>query len=687
MDAEDILQECKSQNKKLLEYLTRSTTLEELVNLITEEPSMDLEERWRYKYSNVACELLTSDVPVLTEKLASNEILLSKLYSFIDKEEPLNPLLASFFSKTIHSLLRRASDQNWISHQFVCLQVLESLKSRKNCVDLLLQHIQTSAIMDLILILLTKIEGDEMRQNVLNWFDDQQFVQRLVKLLSSSSDKKKHANASQLLCDIIKLPHIEPEKRPDLMLRTLQSEETIKLLLETILSGEKVESSIVGGVRILINVIGKKVSSFIDSSDSYGVSYSNIVEDELRNELALIVIPYLRYFNQLLTEPPQMNVVKTTAGFIEKPFGRTRLYILKLYVSLLSTENGQVLEKFVESDTFEILLDLFFHFAWNNFLHTQVQQCLISAVSSEYSRINKSIYHNIFIKSMYIDRILDAWKTESICILNNQNKVRPGYMGHLVVMANEIVKQCEECNVLSDYLKKNLPEENMQKWELFVSSQLDEINKKQQIVLGEPLESYTMPCSGSTDQYTAFPQDSYCQELCSNYVEQEIVSAYDNANSNSQGDELNNINKIFYNSSEALIQQNLSVTNIDYKRSLELFDEVCDNKMADNGSQSDKWQNNDFQLRSSNWLSGKKNSSSSSDEEEGEDKSNKNFNERSNDSDAKIKDPWNTVKMLQSSSMTPINLWNEEIPQPVEQTGWANFDDFSDTTTADVSKE
>ena len=52
--------------------LTRSETLEELVNLITEEPSQDIEERWRYKYSNVACELLTCDVPVLTEKLASN---------------------------------------------------------------------------------------------------------------------------------------------------------------------------------------------------------------------------------------------------------------------------------------------------------------------------------------------------------------------------------------------------------------------------------------------------------------------------------------------------------------------------------------------------------------------------------------------------------------------------------------
>ena len=52
--------------------LTRPDNLEELVNLITEEPSLDLEDRYRYKYSNVACELLTCDVPILTEKLAGN---------------------------------------------------------------------------------------------------------------------------------------------------------------------------------------------------------------------------------------------------------------------------------------------------------------------------------------------------------------------------------------------------------------------------------------------------------------------------------------------------------------------------------------------------------------------------------------------------------------------------------------
>lgn len=122
--------------------------MEELVTLTTKEPSMDIEERWRYKYPNVACELLTCDVPTLNEKLAGiwndftiwsiimpffnpiivwlyhvlkilsgDEALLAKLYSFIDTDQPLNPLLASFFSKTLGVLVARKSDQV-IIHKF-----------------------------------------------------------------------------------------------------------------------------------------------------------------------------------------------------------------------------------------------------------------------------------------------------------------------------------------------------------------------------------------------------------------------------------------------------------------------------------------------------------------------------------------------------------------------------------------
>jgi len=84
--------------------------MEELVTLTTMEPSEDLDERWRFKYPNIACELLTCDVPSINERLAANTTL-AKLYPFLESEPPLNPLLASFFSKTLGVLVARKTDQ------------------------------------------------------------------------------------------------------------------------------------------------------------------------------------------------------------------------------------------------------------------------------------------------------------------------------------------------------------------------------------------------------------------------------------------------------------------------------------------------------------------------------------------------------------------------------------------------
>jgi hypothetical protein len=70
------------------------------------------------RYPNTACELLTSDVSVINDKLAGEESLLNKIFSFLENEGPLNPLLASFFSKVMGLLIARKSET--VSTLVVC---------------------------------------------------------------------------------------------------------------------------------------------------------------------------------------------------------------------------------------------------------------------------------------------------------------------------------------------------------------------------------------------------------------------------------------------------------------------------------------------------------------------------------------------------------------------------------------
>ena len=63
------------------------------------------------RYPNISCELLTSDVGQINDRLGEDDNLLMKLYGFLQNEPPLNPLLASFFSKVLSILIGRKPEQ------------------------------------------------------------------------------------------------------------------------------------------------------------------------------------------------------------------------------------------------------------------------------------------------------------------------------------------------------------------------------------------------------------------------------------------------------------------------------------------------------------------------------------------------------------------------------------------------
>ncbi|KAL6425582.1 hypothetical protein ACFW04_009614 [Cataglyphis niger] len=683
MDEEDILQECKSQNKKLVEYLTRPAVMEELVTLATKEPSTDIEERWRYKYPNVACELLTCDVPTLNEKLAGDEALLAKLYSFIDTDQPLNPLLASFFSKTIGVLVARKSDQNWYSYQFTCLQVLEFLKSRQRCVDLLLQHLETSAIMDLVLKLVTQVEGSDMRQNILNWLDSQHLVQRLVKLLAPTSESAKHANAAQLLCDMVAVARENQRTStertdPDPILNTLESGETVSLLLETILIGEKVETSIVGGIQVLLVLLGQKASNVSNEGDIHG-NGDEIADNEQRIKISNAILPYLEHLHKLLLDPPYKPAVKTTIGLLDCPLGNTRLHVAKLLSALLSTENLKIHESLANLGTFQTLLDLFFKYTWNNFLHTQVQQCLALAINYGH-RDNDIIYNNIFIKCKLIERILEAWdKNESK--QTKENGVRQGYMGHLINIANNIVTQCEKSNILASFLKNNLSPECLSKWENLVNTQLMEINKiHQTVMMGDRTPMYLMSSEENPDDFNPYSQEIYVQQMYSNYQAQQITPPFIE-NFGFHDDEFNDGDDALHNPVDQLTTLAFNLSEEDLDKREEMFNKLCQQKqkagLEDCGSGLEWGDEGELTFQTvvdkRDWHSKQQHQDSSSSDEDDEDP-------RDVHMEVDTTDPWDNTEPLNTGTvLPPVNPWDVASSEPVESTGWANFENFENT--------
>jgi hypothetical protein len=111
LDEEEILQEVKSQNKKLLDFLTLPPTLLKLFEYITIEAPEDADPKRRFKYPFLACEILCSEIWTITESIYRDESLLDVLFAFLDQPPPLSPLLASYTSRVAQAMLSRRTSE------------------------------------------------------------------------------------------------------------------------------------------------------------------------------------------------------------------------------------------------------------------------------------------------------------------------------------------------------------------------------------------------------------------------------------------------------------------------------------------------------------------------------------------------------------------------------------------------
>ncbi|MEE6482999.1 hypothetical protein FKM82_013397 [Ascaphus truei] len=423
LEEEDVLQECKVVNRKLVEFLVQPQHMEELVTCITQEPLSDTDEKLRYKYPSVSCEILTADVSQINDALGEDESLLKRLYGFLQNNENLNPLLASFFSKVMGILINRKTEQ-----------IVAFLRKKDDFVSLLLQHIGTSAIMDLLLRLLTCVEQPQLRQDVFNWLNEEKIVQRLIEMIHPLKDDNQHSNASQSLCDIIRLSReqmiqIQDSLEPDQLLATLEKQETIEQLLSNMFEGEHNESVIVNGIQVLLTLLEPRrprselggMSGFYCNLDGQlemnppGLDSSSNTQASLGTLLA--IKQRLREFHQLLIDPPKKQSLQTTWGILDPPLGNTRLHVVKLLASTINTNNKTLNQELIELDTLNILLDLYFKYMYNNFLHSQVEVCITTILNSapneetnDSDSPENPLVKYLLQKCHLVQKILSAWE-------------------------------------------------------------------------------------------------------------------------------------------------------------------------------------------------------------------------------------------------------------------------------------
>lgn len=231
--------------------------------LITTVPPADVDDTLRFKHSNIACEILTSDLQSINRSIVCEEKVLLRLYAFLEQDAPLNPLLLSFFSKVFGMLWTQKQKQDWFTYQFVCVTLLEFLKSRGTFLDTLLRHVYSPVMLDLVYHMVTHIEGPEVRKTLYEWLVEQKLVEKLVGILGEAGDDaaEKHLNVAQFIVEYLAMGRTkrQSEKQEgatsDPILDLLEDKTTIQLLLDKMVAEEPTETSssaIVAGTRIVL---------------------------------------------------------------------------------------------------------------------------------------------------------------------------------------------------------------------------------------------------------------------------------------------------------------------------------------------------------------------------------------------------------------------------------------------------
>ena len=210
------------------------------------------------------------------------------------------------------------------------------------------------------------------------------------------SGPEQHDNAGQLLVEIIRscrdsqLTTPPAEKFSNPLLATAESAATAEALLGHMLQPGEAgprESVIVNTVEVLLSLLEVRRPAPQGGFYSYSAEPEtvNCAADIERQEAVVAstvaaLTPRLPELTQLLLRPPAKAAVATTAGLLPVPLGKSRLALARLLAALLSTSSRNLNQALAEADTMTVLLDLFFEYSLNNFLHAQVEACVRSVI-------------------------------------------------------------------------------------------------------------------------------------------------------------------------------------------------------------------------------------------------------------------------------------------------------------------
>ncbi|KAI8838048.1 SIT4 phosphatase-associated protein-domain-containing protein [Chytriomyces cf. hyalinus JEL632] len=350
-EEDELLQECKSHNSKLIEFLCRPEILLQLLNtIIIENP----DEAKKFKYPYLASEIFGCEIYAISDAVITQPNLLETFWTLLDAPAPIHPLQASYFSKVNGILMQKKAGD-----------MVEFVKSQSKSIQNILTHVGNSSIAELLLKIISLEEIPE-GQGIVPWLSQQGLIPALVERLDPNLDIETHNTAAQTLLDIIAVSYqnVGPMEQEDgapanvgggnSLVDELKSEAMMRKIFGFMLdkTAPNATSSLSSGVIIMIELI-RRYCSEIEQAEFQQHQFQTQMMQSARNEFGIlptsekmkslavdlndllkVIGEKVGEFSQLLEQPRNMNLADTTLGRIT-PLGSERLRTCELFAEIL----------------------------------------------------------------------------------------------------------------------------------------------------------------------------------------------------------------------------------------------------------------------------------------------------------------------------------------------------------------
>ncbi|KAG2598670.1 hypothetical protein PVAP13_5KG402507 [Panicum virgatum] len=480
LDEDEIIQECKALNSRLINFLRDKAQVEQLLRYVMEEVPEDSEKKRSFKFPFIACEIFTCEIDVILRTLVEDEELMDLLFSFVKPDHPHSTLLSGYFSKVVICLMLRKT-----------APLMNYVQGHPEIVVQLVDLIGITSIMEVLIRLIGADEniysnyGDTMQ-----WLENTDVLEMIADKFSSSDSPEVHANAAEILCAVTRCAP------PSLATKICSPR-----LFHHALEESRPKSVLVHSLSVCISLLDPKRLA----SASYQAFRSNLSHGALVTaspETVDGMLESLGNLLKLLDTSSAENILPTPYGYLRPPLGKHRLKIVE-FISVLLTIGSETAEKeLIRQSAIKRSIDLFFEYPYNNFLHHHVENIIVSCLEGKRTELIEHVLNDCdTVGKILVAERLSSLSTESNApTVPSEEKAPPriGNVGHMTRIANKLIQLGNSNSIIQAHLQENT---EWVEWQTNVLVKRNEVENVYHWACGRPTSLHDRGRDSDDDDY------------------------------------------------------------------------------------------------------------------------------------------------------------------------------------------